>query len=398
MRFLDVFNEEYNLAEAVQLEKLFKLGTFEPMSNKEHIRWMDTTGQKATPVMWKYDVKPDRDDTGLINEFRARLVCLGNLQKKYFEPHEIYSPVVQSKSSRVFLAYALAKGMKVRQYDVPTAFLRAAPSRDTVISSIPGYKQTDEEGKPIYYKLKRNLYGSVESAKCFQDLCDKWLSEKGFKQSTYEPCLYINREKGVIISLYVDDLAVASVDDAAHSWIDKELEEKFNIKKQGILNNYLGCRYRQKKDGNWFIDQEERISRIASRYNMDKGKEQAPTPYLNAKSNGFDWDLLTKDEEELERLFKEHDCHLPSLVGELLYIAKSSRPDILTATCRIASHVAYASEEVIRAAKRIVRYLYLTRKKGITLGSAQQGLVTAWVDSSYLGENSDYHGHSRYGY
>jgi len=64
----------------------------------------------------------------------------------------------------------------------------------------------------------------------------------------------------------------------------------------------------------------------------------------------------------------------------------------------VASHVAYASEEVFRATKRIIQYLKCTKTLGMHFKAANKDdHVRAWVDASYMSAK-DHHGYSRFGY
>ena len=285
--------------------------------------------------------------------------------------------------------------MRISQYDVPTAFVQAEPSRDTMVMPIPGYKRYDENGAPMYIQLEKNLYGGVESAKCFLDLMDGWLKDLGFVATEREKCLYIHPDRKIMLSLYVDDICLATKDAEQHAWIEKLLGEKFNIPAGGELHDYLGARYRKTSKG-YFVDQSERIVRLASRLSVDDDEIKAPTPYRSA-SRAFDREKMTKDKDELQALFRRMDVDLPVLIGELLYIAKSTRPDIVTAVSELASHVAFASEEIIEAAVHVVRYLFQSKDLGIHLGSAGEGAITAWVDASFMQEMG-HHGLPRYGY
>ena len=53
------------------------------------------------------------------------------------------------------------------------------------------------------------------------------------------------------------------------------------------------------------------------------------------------------------------------LVGCLIYIANSCRPDVCTMISMLASHMANPSPDHLSAARRVLVYLYHSRPKGL---------------------------------
>ena len=70
---------------------------------------------------WVYKIKTGAEGTE--KKYKARLVVKGYLQKSGIDYQEIFSPVARYDSIRSFLAIAASKGMKMKQFDVKTAFL-----------------------------------------------------------------------------------------------------------------------------------------------------------------------------------------------------------------------------------------------------------------------------------
>ena len=73
------------------------------------------------------------------------------------------------------------------------------------------------------------------------------------------------------------------------------------------------------------------------------------------------------------------------LLGELQYIANSTRPNIAFVVNRLVSYTANPSMQHIMAAKRILRYLSGTRKYGITYKSVPEQIITfkGFRDAAY---------------
>src|SRR5262249_26031021 len=76
--------------------------------------------RKAMPAKWI--LKRKRNTRNKIERYKARLVILGNLQRRS-EIGDIYSPVVKYATVRAILGIAAVRDYEIRQGDVTAAFL-----------------------------------------------------------------------------------------------------------------------------------------------------------------------------------------------------------------------------------------------------------------------------------
>ena len=94
---------------------------------------------------------------------------------------------------------------------------------------------------------------------------------------------------------------------------------------------------------------------------------------------------LTSHEED-----KDHDnnkFNYRQVIGKLLYLEKSTRPDISCAVHQCARFSAKPKNKHAEAVKRIGRYLLGTQEKGLMMKPNQNGLE-CWVDASHASECS----------
>ena len=65
-------------------------------------------------------------------------------------------------------------------------------------------------------KLNKSLYGLKQAARCWFELFEKALVEKGFRSSLVNRCIYVldreNKDKNIYAVRYVDDLIIISKD------------------------------------------------------------------------------------------------------------------------------------------------------------------------------------------
>jgi hypothetical protein len=76
------------------------------------------------------------------------------------------------------------------------------------------------------------------------------------------------------------------------------------------------------------------------------------------------------------------------VIGKLLYLEKSTRPDITCAVHQCARFSVQPKAKHSEAVKRIGRYLLGTQDKGLTMRVYQEGLE-CWVDASHASECSN---------
>jgi len=58
-------------------------------------------------------------------------------------------------------------------------------------------------------QILQSLYGLKQSARDWNLLAKEFLISIGFQQSLADPCLYVHAKKGIILLLYVNDIAAA---------------------------------------------------------------------------------------------------------------------------------------------------------------------------------------------
>lgn len=105
-----------------------------------------------------------------------------------------------------------------------------------------------------------------------------------------------------------------------------------------------------------YMDREKSIESLINDFEVKPGKEDSPLPqdfHFNPDENP-----LTFNEREL----KEKTLRLRLIVGSLLHLAITVRPDITYAATLLARFVTHPHDQVMKAAERAISYLYHTRK------------------------------------
>jgi hypothetical protein len=186
-----------------------------------------------------------------------------------------------------------------------------------------------------------------------------------------------------ILFYYVDDAIIGAPNRKIMQHVKALINSKFPITDKGPLKFFLNCHFIRNRDTRTIqIHQWSKIDAIISEFYTDKQKNVHlpgnPEITLNA-------DQCPTDQQEINSMLQ---YPYRRLVGMLLYIAITARPDIATAisTAGRFSH----NPALIHWTEllRIVGYLKTTHRYTLTLGGHspdQQCNIYAYTDSNWAG-------------
>ena len=161
----------------VELKTLHKLDTYEVVQ-KEDIP------SDAFIFPTKFVLKQKLTPLGEYIKHKARLTVLGNLDKEV-PSTELFSPTASEKSLKLVCALAVVLGLILFGLDVYAAFL-IPPIKRNVYVTLPTQVT---EGKTVYWKLKKTLYGLADSPRQFYNHISEILMRNGFCK-TDPMCVY----------------------------------------------------------------------------------------------------------------------------------------------------------------------------------------------------------------
>ena len=96
-------------------------------------------------------------------------------------------------------------------------------------------------------RLNKALYGLKQSARIwYYTLKEILINEFGFKVLAAENSIFINKDLNIIISLYIDDLAIMGPNSDTIKTFIKDIKKYFNIKELGLIKDYLGVQINYK--------------------------------------------------------------------------------------------------------------------------------------------------------
>jgi len=312
-------------------------------------------GRNIVGSKWVFKTKKNAD--GTLERFRARAVAQGFSQAAGFDFEDTFAPVIRYESVRLLIAICARNKWRPRQFDVQSTFLYGKLKEAVYMRPPPGFSDGDK-----VWKLNRCIYGLKQSENKWYALFAQFLTSKDFTVSHQNPCMFIHNKFECYISLYVDDIAIYSADTPHLTTLIKDLKTAFEISDLGEASFLLGLDITYTSDG-IALTQERYIGTILSRFGMENSNTVSiPVP------KGI---TLTKGITEQP---KEQVTTYQSMIGSLMYLVTSTRPDLAYTILFLAQFSSCPTDEHIKAAKHLFRYVneqetlaYFTRTQQRTL-------------------------------
>ncbi|CAI7885214.1 unnamed protein product [Closterium sp. NIES-53] len=182
-------------------------------------------------------------------------------------------------------------------------------------------------------------------------------------------------------------------DDDLLKEVTLKLQDKFKCKALGDMNFYLGLHIeRDVEKRSMRVHQRKYLEALVANFGQSEGHVATPFPF------GF---KCVKGPEE-ESVGEEERRRFHSLVGNLMYAAVNTRPDVAFTTGQLARVLQCPNEEQVAAGKRVAKYLRQTPTVGLQFSAAAQRhqkgadgvepgrlFLTAFSDASYASEPED---------
>ena len=328
-----------------------------------------------------------KPSTGEISKYKARMNVNGKEQVKGVHYDETYAPVVGWSTIRFFMSLAMLNKWHTRQLDFLLAYTQADIERDLYMKIpagfvISGKALSEEERKKYALKLEKNLYGQKQAGRVWYLHLKKNLEKIGFKASKHDECLFYYGK--TIFIVYTDDTILMGPDQKEVDNLVKKIGSIFKIEDQGDLSDYLGMKITAHRDGSMEWTQPNLIKSILKDLGLiDQKSQNAPT---SRKTPAHSTVTLTSHEEDTDH--DQSKFNYRQVIGKLLYLEKSTRPDISCAVHQCARFSANPKAKHAEAVKRIGRYLLGSQEKGLIMKPNSDGLE-CWVDASHASEWSN---------
>ena len=268
--------------------------------------------------------------------------------------------------------------------------------------------------------LERNLYGHALAGLLWERQFEKVLLKHGGEKIPNGECLFVHRERGLFLSVYVDDIKLAGkkhIFDPMWKVLNKEVD--LGEPTSFFDHVYLGCTQRQCEISKDIVDNYRTM--FESRISAGR-EEKLPFPQ-NTRISSWSYDmaghakkcveryceLANKTTQQLYKVstpciddhhFKEEET---KSVGELsntcsqivlkcLYLARIGRPDVLWSVNKLARSITKWTKACDKRLNRLISKIHHTceYKQYCHVGNtAKQCRLGLFQDSDFAGDLED---------
>lgn len=165
--------------------------------------------RKIVGSRWHYVRK--LGPTGEVTRYKARFVAKGFSQIQGIDYEETFSPVFRYESLRIIFALIASSPRKwhTKQRDVKNAFLNGFLKEEVYVKQPEGFERKNPDH---VLKLRKALYGLKQSPRQWHETLAEALASKGYLKTRFDPSVFINKHKTVIVMAFVDDIGTIFTD------------------------------------------------------------------------------------------------------------------------------------------------------------------------------------------
>ena len=348
-----------------------------------------TAAQRSAIIRSSMFLKKKNNPDGSFQKLKARLVAGGDQQDKGLYD-DLSSPTVSTSAVFTMLAVAAHERRRVAVVDISGAFLNADMSlsvpvhmrldrtmTDFLTNIDDRYKKYTDAGGGVVVHLKKALYGCVESAGLWYENLHATMSALGYKRNECDRCIF-NRigpdGHQCTAAVHVDDLLIMSKSKEAETHLIDGLRTRYGAitLAHGPAVNYLGMSIDLSTPGRAAITMRGYTEEVVATSGVH-GMARSPAT-----------DGLFEIRDGAELVAERTRVWYHKIVAMILYLAKRTKPECLTAVSYLATRVNKCTVDDVEKLQRLVRYLNATKTTGVVLMPGAGGIsVKLYVDASY---------------
>ena len=274
------------------------------------------------------------------------------------------------------MSLAAKHDLEIQQMDVRTAFLHGNLEEEIYMRQPEGFESKDPN---LVCLLNKSLYGLKQAPRQWNIRFDEFMTKINFNKSKYDPCIYTNGK--IFLLLYVDDILLVGKEKFEIDMLKRQLHSEFEMKDLGEAKKILGIEIKRKRPGRITLSQQQYLSKVLDRFNMNKAK-----PVSTPLAPHFKLSKEQSPKTESERIYMDKVPYA-SCVGSLMYAMVCTRPDLAQAMSIVSRFISDPGESHWDALKWIIRYVKGSIDIGLIYDQKMNNsdLVVGYVDSDYAG-------------
>ena len=296
------------------------------------------------------------------------------------------SPAASGDSRRIFIAVAFALKLSVVIADIKQAYLNANLLGEAKVYLIPprGYDSGNE-----VWRLNKAVYGLADAGVAWYECISSKMISQGWKRSMMDPCIFT---KGLMIAvLYVDDLLVAAPSDADGMKAIESLGYQLGRGRPLLSGDeFAGVTLQFKGSFN--------MSPTVTLTQQTYSEKTVPEPiWTRSTPTPMPVTLVPLDTKESLLNEREHKKYR-SIIGKIMWLATSTRPDIAYAAAFLSRKLAGPNTQDFQYADRLAAYIKQTASLAVTYHrmDASKLQLTVVHDASHAAPRDEYRSQAGY--
>jgi hypothetical protein len=184
-------------------------------------------------------VENKEGENGEVVRNKSRLVAQGYSQKEGIDYDETFAVVARLEVIRILLAFSVAKGFKLYQMDVKSAFLNGFLKEEIYVRQPPGFESVEFPHK--VYKLRKALSGLKQAPRAWYGRLRGFFFGKGFEMGKVDKTLFLLRQGNdiLIVQVYVDDIVFGGSSHSLVARFVEDMSKEFEMSMMGELQFFL---------------------------------------------------------------------------------------------------------------------------------------------------------------
>jgi hypothetical protein len=235
--------------------------------------------------------------------------------------------------------------------------------------------------------LRKALYGLKQAPRAWYHTLDATLAKHGFTACMSDAGIYVSNTPGedpVYLVLFVDDMLIMSKALPRVLGFKEAIGKEFSIHDLGEVKDFLGCQIvRDRERKLMWMSSGLKIDALVDSFGLSGDTRAYDTPMSKSfvhtshstQSNPIDGAGVA---------LEPGHCYC-ELIGSLLYLANTTRPDIAHAVGVLSRYRGTPTTAHMQEGLRVVRYLKDTRDLALQLGGGTSPLE-GYVDADYAGD------------
>ncbi|CAM8984771.1 unnamed protein product [Rhodiola kirilowii] len=232
------------------------------------------------------------------------------------------------------------------------------------------YKKEKAAGQVC--KLVKSLYGLKQASRQWFAKFSEAITDFGFQRSLNNYSLFTMTRDGdfMILLVYVDDVIVTATSSTLIFEVKQYIHDKFRIKDLGLLKYFLGLEVARSDDG-IFLNQRKYAIELLEDNNLLQCKP-AKSPMNTKHKLSLSTEALLPDALPYRKL-----------IGKLIYMS-ITKPDLAYPIHILSQYMQSPTEEHMRAALRLLRYIKNAPAQGIMFSAYSSLQLQAFCDADWV--------------